>query len=243
MTTSIKIFLGSMVLLITGMVIYDLQLKAAFHRGDYTKPFYDFDSLNYRGFDQIKLNSSTALNILLVKGDCKVMANPMTRDFLDIHQEGSTLIINARFKDHYRSIFGDYSLYISCPVLKGFRADAQYRFGDENHTDSIVWMDWSKPTVISGFNQNSLTIGEEHASNVLLKGDTIGKLSTVVGMGGAFTIGPNNFIGGGNLDIMNNARLIIKASDIRNINYHLADSSILDINGAAAKQLLKINQP
>jgi hypothetical protein len=62
-------------------------------------------------------------------------------------------------------------------------------------------------------------------------------------MGGAFTIGPNNFIGGGNLDIMNNARLIIKASDIRNINYHLADSSILDINGAAAKQLLKINQP
>jgi hypothetical protein len=243
MTTSIKTFLGSMMLLGTGLMIYDLQLNAAFHRGDFTKPFFDFEALNYRAFDRIKLNSSTALNILLVKGDFKVLANPVIHDFLDIHQEGDTLIINARFKDHYRSTFGDYTLYISCPVLKDFRADAKYRFGEQSHTDNIVWMDWSKPSVISGFKQDSLTIAEENASNVLLKEDTIGKLSTVVGMGGAFTIGPNNFIGGGNLDIMNNARLIIKASDIRNINYHLADSAILDINGAAAKQLLKINQP
>jgi hypothetical protein len=243
MRTSIKIFLGSMALLGTGLVIYDLQLNAAFQKGYYTQPFYEYDSLNYRGFDRIKLNSSTALNILLVKGDFKVMANPGIHDFLDIRQEGGTLIINARFKDHYRGVNADHALYISCPVLKDFRADAQYSFGDESQTDSIVWIDWSKPTVISGFNQDILTIGEEHASNVVLKGDTIGKLSTVVGKGAAFTIGANNLINGGDLDILNDARLIIKESDIRNINYHLADSSILDINGAVAKQLLKNNQP
>jgi hypothetical protein len=230
-----------MLLLGVGLVAYDLELDAVVRKGNYIKPFYDYDSLNYRGFDRIRLNSSSALTILLVKGDFKVLANPVIHDFLDIHQEGDTLIINARFKDHFRGTNADYALYISCPVLKDFRADARYQFGDNSHTDSIVWIDWGKPTVIRGFNQDSLTIGEEHASNVVLKRDTIGKLSMVVGKGGAFTIGPNTMIGGGDLEVMNNARLVIKAADIRHINYHLADSAILEINGVVAKQLLKIN--
>jgi hypothetical protein len=243
MKTSVKIFLGSMVLLGTGLVIYDLQLNAAFHRGDYTRPFYDYEVLNYRGFDRIKLNSSTALNIKLVKGDFKVMANPVAHDFLDIHQEGSTLILNARFKDHYRSLFADYTLYISCPVLKDLRADARYKLGDILHTDDVVWMDWSKATSISGFNLDSLTIGEDNASNLVLKEDTIGKLSALVGAGGALTIGANNVIGGGDVEVMNRARLFINSPNIGNITYHLADSAALNITGAAAKQILKTGQP
>ncbi|HLX67428.1 MAG TPA: hypothetical protein VKR41_10545, partial [Puia sp.] len=57
------------------------------------------------------------------------------------------------------------------------------------------------------------------------------------------TLGDGNQFSGGEVEIMNGARISVRTRGMQNLNYHLADSAELVINGAAAKQLLKINQP
>ncbi|HEV3411174.1 MAG TPA: hypothetical protein VG101_01795 [Puia sp.] len=243
MKTSIKIFLSSMVLLGAGVVMYDLQLDAAFRKGDYTRPYYDYEKMNFTGFDRIELNSSTAINILVVPGEYKVLANPGIHDFLEIRQEGTRLVINARFLDHFRVAFGEHLLFVSCPVLKEFKADARYSVGKAVITDSVANFPWFRPSVISGFNLDSLVVGQQNAAKVVLQNDTVKRLAGAMGRGADLTLGEGNQFGGGDLDVLNGARLSIGMRGALNLNIHLADSAVFEINGAAAKGLLKINQP
>jgi hypothetical protein len=243
MKTSIKIFLSSMALLGAAMVVYDFQLDAAYRKGDYTKPFYDYVKLNFTGFDRVDLNSSTAIPILLVRGDFKVLASPDIRDYLVIHQEGTRLVINARFLDHFRASFRQSVLYISCPVLKTFTADSRYNIGDEVVTDSATRFSWYQTTTISGFHLDSLAITVQNAAKLALKNDTVSKLTAALAWGADLTLGEGNQFGRGDLEINNGARLFVNTPGMEHLRFHLADSAELDINGAAAKQLLKINQP
>ncbi|HXB33872.1 MAG TPA: hypothetical protein VNV35_10635 [Puia sp.] len=243
MKTSIKIFLSSIALLGAAVVIYDLQLDAAYRKGDYTKPFYNYVKMNFTGFDRIDMNSSTAFNILLVPGEYKVLVSPNVLDYLDIHQEGTTLVVNAHFLDHFRDAFGDYSLYVSCPTLKTFKADARYSVGKTLMTDSTVRFVWYQPMVISGFNLDSLDIAAQNGTKLALKNDTIRKLTANLARGADLTLDKGNQFSGGDMKIMNGARLSVETRGMQRLNYHLADSAELNINGAAAKQLLKINQP
>jgi hypothetical protein len=231
-----------MALLGAAMVVYDFQLDAAYRKGDYTKPFYDYVKLGLTGFDRIDLNSSTAIPILLVRGDFKVLASPDIRDYLVIHQEGTRLIIDARFLDHFRASFRPSVVYISCPALKAFTADSRYYIGDKVKTDSAVHAPWYQATTLSGFRLDSLTLTAQNAAKLMLKNDTVRKLTAAVGLGVDLTLGEGNQFSG-DLEVMNGARLFIGAAAIGNLRYHLADSAELDINGAAAKQLMKINQP
>ncbi len=243
MKTSIKIFLGSMALLGAAMVIYDLQLDAAYRKGDYTKPFYDYEKMNFTGFDRIELNSSTAIPILLVPGEFKVLVSPNVRDYLVISQEGTRLVINARFRDHFRPSLRNSVVYISCPFLKAFRADSRYIIDDEVKTDIDFLAPWYQASTIEGFNLDSLDIAAQNATNLVLKNDTIRKLTAAISRSAELTLGEGNRFGGGDLEIMNGARLFVNAPGMQHLGYQVADSAELDINGAAAKQLLKINQP
>jgi hypothetical protein len=243
MKTSIKIFLGSMVLLGAAIVIYDLQLDAAYRKGEYTQPFYDYVKMNFTGFDRIEMNSSSAFNILLVPGKYKVLASPNVIDYLDIHQEGTTLVVNAHFLDHFRASFDGYSLYVSCPTLKAFKADARYSVGKTLMTDITDRFLWYQPMVISGFTLDSLDIEAQNATKLELKNDTIRKLTANLARGADLTLDMGNQFAGGDLEIMNGARLSVKTRGMQNLNYHLADSAVLECNGAAAKQLLKITRP
>jgi hypothetical protein len=243
MKTSIKIFLGSMVLLGAAIVIYDLELDAAYRKGDYTKPFYDYVKMNFKGFDRIDLNSSAAIPVLVVPGDFKVLASPDVRDYLVISQDGTRLVINARFRDHFRTSFRESVVYISCPVLRAFRADSRYSIGYEVITDSAAAAPWYRASTISGFNLDILDIGSQNDAKLVLKNDTIRKLTAAMARGADLTLGEGNQFGGGDLEIMNGARLFVNTPGAQRLRFHLADSAELDINGAAAKQLLKINQP
>jgi hypothetical protein len=231
-----------MLLFVVGLVIYDLQLKAAFRKGDYRREFYDYEVKPYKGFDRIRLNAATALNIHLVKGEFKVLAAPGTGDFLNIRQQGSELTIDAHFQDHYRGLYPDFALYVSCPDLKEFRSDATYYVGDLLHVDDN-WPEWGKTTVIEGFSPDSMTVRVDHASHVLLKKDSIRQLSAVIGRGAVLTIGDNNAIVAGDLDVRNQGRLFIKTPEISGLRYHLADSAAIELSGTAAKQLIKSIQP
>lgn len=184
MKTSTKIFLGAILLLGISLAFYDWRLAAEFRKGDYTDPYYNYTKLNYRDFDEIELRSGSSVNVMITQGDYKVLVHPQA-EFAIVRQEGKRLIIEAHFPDHFRGLNAVHTIFVACPSLSVFRADAKYMVGSEAFTDYVNWdFRWS-PTTISGFRQDSLTILEDHASNLVLDSDRIGRLTAVVGIGDA----------------------------------------------------------
>jgi len=243
MKTSTKILMVTLAILIISLVAYDLSLKAEYRKGDYTNPYREYNSLNYSDFDEIESNASTAVNIILVQGPYKVLANPTTDDFLRVSKRGKRLVINAAFPDHYRNINVNYVLYISCPKLSLLKADAQYTTNSVPVTDTAVRdMRWY-PTLITGFHLDSLRLQTDHASNIVLENNQINVLNGVIGQrtgsGSALTIGSNNKFANSNLYICNKSQLVIKGNTSPDLTYHLADSATLVVNGAAVKHLFK----
>lgn len=244
MRTSNKILIAAFVLFIAGLAFFDLSLKAEYQKGDYTDPYRDFVKLDYKDFNAVELESSTAINIMLVQGPFKVMATPQVTDYLDIRQEKNRLIIGAKFRDHFQGMSPDYVVYVSCPALSSLKADASYFADNIKRTDTIVRdLNW-RPTMITGFTADSLNITEDNAANVILQNNTIKHLSAIIGQsdqsGSALTLGLNNQFINTNINVLNRSRLWIKGTNINNINYHLADSASLIVNGAAAKHRLNL---
>jgi hypothetical protein len=244
MRTSNKILIAAFALLTISLAFYDLRLKAEYQKGDYTDPYRDFVKLDYKNFDAVELESSSAINIMLVQGPFRVAASPQVMDFLDIRQEKNRLIIGVNFRDHFRGVSPEYVVYVSCPNLSSLRADAFYQVDNVKVTDTVAKdLNW-RTTVINGFTADSLDIEENHASNVALQNNRIGHLTATIGLGdesgSILTVGQNNEFDRADLNILNRSRLWIKGTDPDNINYHLADSASLIINGAQAKHLLNL---
>ena len=158
------------------------KLGASTGKGITPDPYYGYIPLNYRGFDEVELHSASSVNLLLVQGDFKVLEHPRA-GFVVVRQEEKRLIIEAKFPDHFGGVNAPHTLFISCPKLSVFSADAKYTVGAVGVTDYENWDPGRLPTVIRGFNQDSLTIREEHASNVWLEGDRVGRMVAVLGAG------------------------------------------------------------
>jgi hypothetical protein len=257
MRTSTKIFLGAMLLLAICLGYYDWQLNTAYRKGDFTDPYYGYERLNFRDFDEIDLHSATTVNVMIVQGGYKVLAHPQAKEFVVVRQEGKRLIIETQFPDHYRGLNAAYTLFISCPTLSAFRSDAKYRVRSVDVTDFANWNPSWMGSEIRGFHLDSLSIGEDHASNLDLDSNQIKRLTAVLGaetddnaagapragMGEAgvsepvLTIGPGNHFDSNDLNILSKGRLRITGMNIRQLTYHLADSASLTVNGVSARYL------
>jgi len=244
MKTSNKLLLAALGFIIVSLVFYDYQLKAAYEKGDYRDQYRNFVTLNNKDFDKIELNSSTAVNVMLVKGPFKVMADPNAMEYVQVTQHNNTLIINANFKYNYQNARSDYVLYISCPQLSSLKADARYTANETEVTDTLAGEDFNwKPTVIKGFSADSLYIQEDHASNLRLEDNTIGTLHAITGISNGsasnLCIAQNNQFIKTDLDIRNKSRLWIKGKADHDFNYRIADSAKLILNGSAQRGYLK----
>lgn len=236
MKTSNKFLLTAILLLVISVGIYDFQLKAEYLKGDYKNPYKGFVNLNFRGFKVIALGSSTAINIMLVKGPFKVLTDPDAMEFLKIEQRHDSLLIRAAFKDNFHNVRSRQVLYISCPEITSFTADAKYTASDTQVIDTIASADFKwRPTTISGFSGDMLNISADHASNVFLKDNKFNTLNAIVGSSNSavsnLTIETGNQFGKTNLDIRNKSRLWIKDDSLSSINYKLSDSAKLILNG------------
>lgn len=246
MRTSIKILIATLALVIAGLLVYDTQLKAAYLKDDYKKPFGGFVPANFSNFNSIELRSGTVINLMVTKGPYKVLVAPAAGDFVKISQQGSKLIISAEFKDHYRGLADDYVVFVSCPELSSFSSNARYKAGDMTVTDTTVLNFAWKQTVINGFTNDTMRITESNASNVTIRNCRLNTLKAVVGVsnnsGADLTIGAGNSFKQTDFDIRNKSTLMLKNTAGGNINYHLADSAQLMVNGVS-QPLLKLKQP
>lgn len=242
MRTSTKIFLSSMGLLGLGLAVYDVQLSAAFHKSDYTKPYYDYERKAFSGFDRIRLNSGKVLNVQLVQGDFDVKINPRISEWLKVRQEGTRLIFNAEFPDHVEGFPYDYAIYISCPRLTEIEMSGQFTVRGNVEIDSTFPNPFYKPTRITGFRLDSLNLLEK-GGNVILETNKISMLRATVGTGAMLTVEPGNTFDSGDISIVGKGQLTIKDANNLKLNHYLADSATLILSGKAAKQLFKMNQP
>lgn len=247
MRKSTRILISAIVLIAVTLAMYDLNLYAAFKKGDYTNPFSDYTNLDYRGFNEIELDAASAVNIMVVQGPFKVLVNPGAEDFLKVEMRGNRLVVRAAFPDRFRAFTDDYMVYVSCPGLSLLRSDAWYTTGGLRVTDSVARdVNW-KPTLLTGFTLDSLVIQADHASNIVLENDRIRMLSSIigtgVGSGPALTIGRNNHINQSNLDVLHKGRLVIKDAATSDLSYRIADSATLLLNGAVIHQLKNPLQP
>ncbi|MDB5150100.1 MAG: hypothetical protein JWQ57_4120 [Mucilaginibacter sp.] len=236
MKTSNKFLLTAILLLVLSVGIYDFQLKAEYLKGDYKNPYNGFVKLNFKDFKVIELGSSTAINIMLVQGPFKVIAEPDAMEFIKIEQRHDSLFIHAAFKNNFHNVRSTNVLYISLPQLNAFYADAKYRAGDSQITDMKAAEDFKwRPTTISGFSGDKLNISQDHASTVLLKNNRFNMLNAIIGKSDSsasnLSIETGNQFGKTNLDIRNKSRLWIKDDSLSSINYKLADSAKLILNG------------
>ena len=248
MKTSNKLLLSALILFVGSLLFYNSLLKAAYRKGDYHNPFRDYVSLSYSDFHGIRLNSASVANLMLVKGPFKVMAAPEMMEFLKISKQGGMLIIDANFKYNFQNGRPDYLLYISCPQLNSFRSDTRYLAGGNLITDTLASVDFKwRPTLISGFSGDSLSIVTDHASNIVLENNQFKKLTANVGVSSEsasdLTIGAGNRFTTSELNILNKSRLWIKGKNEHVINYHLADSARLILNGFTQNDYLKKTNP
>lgn len=244
MRTSTKILIAAFAVLVFSLVFYDMQLRVIYLKEDYKKPFWDYVNQNYSGFNSVELQSSTAINVLLVKGPFKVMVDPTATDFIKTRIEGKRLIIYAKFENNFRSLNSTYAVFISCPDLSFFNADAHYVAGANTVTDvAALNLSW-KPTVINGFTTDSLMLSESNASNVIIENCRIKYFKAIIGIsdssGSDLTIGTGNVFTQTDFDVRNKSLLVLKNPFGNNVNYHLADSAQLMLN-SASEHILKLN--
>jgi hypothetical protein len=274
MRTSTKIFLGALLLGAICLGFYDFRLRAGYRNGDYTDPYYHYNKLSYRDFDEIEVQSSTAIPVTVVRGDFKVLV-ASSGDFVVMRQEGRRLILSAQFRNQYRGGNTNPVVYIFCPTLLRFVADSKLLVRDDVLVDRAAVTEWKQSHII-GFREDSLAILEDHAANVVLSGDTIGKLAATLGggsepntgartPGGAvagiaadgevmlkegqdsepmrrgngplLTIGDKNQIELTDFQVLEQGRISIKGTGVRQLTYTLADGASLTVTGAAARYL------
>jgi hypothetical protein len=244
MKTSNKLAIAAVILILAAMFFYDLKLKAAYLSGDYKNPFRDFVAMNFKNFNSIKLNASTASNIVVKQGPFSVKIEPNGNNYVKVAQTGSTLNIDVAFSGNYQNPRYDYVMVITCPNLVNFDADAKYMAGDLPVTDTLAGADFKwRPSIIRGFTMDSLSITAKHASNIILTQNNIKSLKAVIGIndGSAsdMTIGISNRFEKADLTVLNKSRLQILEASIPNLKYEMADSAKLILTGVAKKLINK----
>src|ERR1700692_1897044 len=181
MKTSNTLVLTASLIIVFAMVAYDFLLKKEYDSGDYKIPFKNFDSLKFRDFEIVDLNSSTAANAKIIQGPFGVRIDKYA-DYIKVKQKGNRLEIEAVFPENYRYNPNEYVLLISCPKLKDVNVNATYMSNDKEVTDTIVRDEWNmRQILIEGFEQDSLHINQDYGSTVVLAHNTIGSLSAEIG--------------------------------------------------------------
>jgi hypothetical protein len=238
MKTSNILLLTAFSLIVGSIVFFDLTLKSAWLSGSYKDTFKDYLELGYKNFDAIDLDASTSANLILKQGPFSVRIDPTAADFVHVDQRAGRLHITAAFAGSYINPRPGYVLVISCPSIKQFNADALYIAGDLPVIDTLASEDFRwRPTFIRGFTADSLIITGKHAGSVILLGNHIRVLNATIGIGNGsrtdMTILGDNQIGQANLNILNKSQLKLDGAAIGHLNYTLADSARLLIQGTA----------
>jgi hypothetical protein len=242
MKTSTKIFIAALLFLVLSMLGYDYLLKKEFNTGKYKDVYAYYIPLNFKNFDVLDINASHIANVRLIQGPFSVKIESDARHYVKVKQTGTHLQIdvNGAFERYYNR--NAQLLLISCPDLKSVNVNAFSTVKGQKVIDTVTTEGWnSREVLIDGFKQDSLTITQNYGSHVVLANNNIRSVNAAVGetllSGSILTILKNNQFENAKLRILNRSKLILHQARIQHLDYSMADSTQLLINGAANNTL------
>ncbi len=243
MKKSNLLIIAAAVITLIALVAYDFMLKGKFSSGEYKNPYSDFALLNYKDFDAVDINSSTAVNVKFIQGPFRVMIDNYAASYTKISQHGNHLQIDAGFEGEYRTNSSTYMMVISCPTLLNIYAGATYQTYSRPYTDTVVREIWNmREILVKGFEQDSISIVQDYGSAVVLDSNHFRSISTVTGAstgsGSKLVLLNTNRFEKTMLNIRHHSKLFVYNAAISQLNYRLADSAQLIISGDA-QHLLK----
>jgi len=246
MKTSTKLILAIAIVATVSLAIYDMLLRQAYVKGDYNNPYRDYASLDFKNFTAIDLDASTVANIIVKQGPFSIKIDPYSAGFVRVTQNKGILHIKAAFNRGYTNEMASYILIITCPKIDSITTDSRYMANGKQVTDSLASWDFMfRPSVISGFTEDSLSIVENHAGNLILSGNNIKSVKAAIGIGDKcrsnIIITDDNKFQNAHLDILNYSQLQLHNAHINNLKYLLADSAKLIQYGGTPNILKKQN--
>jgi len=238
MRTSNKLITAAFLLILVSLFVYDHLLKTEYISGSYKDPYRDYTTLNFKDFDTVDVNSTSAVNVKFIQGPFSVRVDTDAMDFTKIEQKGSRLKIDATFKGEYIQNPNPYIVIVSCPKLIEVNANAIFKTGDKQIIDTVFREDWRmRQNLIEGFKEDSLSIRQYYGSSIILSGNHIRALNAEVGLNpGSFSkvvILNNNLFQQARVVVLNKSRFLLDGKTIQNLKYQLADSAQMILNGAA----------
>jgi hypothetical protein len=241
MKTSNKLAITALLVIFISLFIYDEMLKAEYTSGRYKDPYRNYIALNIKDFDTVNVESSSAANVKFVQGPFSVRINKDFEPFAKFKQKGSCLNISAVFGSTRIYDEHPYIIVISCPQLKSLNVGATYTFNHSKVTDTTIWTWNQKQVLVDGFKQDKLAINQDYGSQVILSNNIISSVNGVIGIskgsGSSLQIGKGNKLDSVKLNIMNRSQLEMSEAHIEKLEYHIADSAKLILNGAAGNSL------
>lgn len=242
MKISNKLIVATLLLTIIALFIYDEMLKTEYVTGRYKDPYRNYVSLNFKDFDSLDINSSTVANAKIVQGPFGVRIDKNAEEYVNITKKGNRLIVSADFKSSSLYNPNIYVVIISCPKLSRLNTGATYTIRNSAITDTIVgWQ--MREVLVDGFKQDSLLVNQNYGSTVLIRDSHINNLNGTIGKekgsGSVIKIFKTNTIESVKLTIQNRSQMELNNILIPKLDYYLADSAKLILNGTAGNSLKK----
>lgn len=242
MKTSNKILIVTMLVLFSTLAVYNAALTAEYRKGEFRDIYKYFASLNHKNFNSVTVNGASEINVEIIPGDYQVRVHEKSVDYVKVTQQGNELILDIDYPNESNATTSGQHVIISCPDLVRLKTDATYTLNGTVNTNKITQERYmlSRSVLVSGMKLDSLTILQDNASAVDLKGNTIHKLNVTLGLsegsGPSLSVAGNNVIKQATMNVLHKSVLVL--DDVYpNIKLNHSNTAKVVLKGASLSVL------
>ena len=237
MKTSNKWLLAALLLLLGSLTAYNTGLRAEYRKGAYKDPTHDTVALNFKDFTEIDLQASSMMGLKVVAGPYSVRLSKGAEKYVKVTQQGPRLTVALVFPEGPQSI-GRQTMTISLPRLAKISATGTYLLNGKPVTEKRYA---GRALRIEGFRQDSLSVQQDHGTQVELAGNQLGFLRAEAGHSPGsrpvLRIEKSNRIGAAYLNVQNEGQLQLDAGGIASLRTQFGDSARATLTGAGLTNL------
>lgn len=231
---------AALVFFLACLVAFNFSMKAEYETGNYKDRYRAYATLPFKGFEAIEVNGAHRISVRISKGAHNVRVHEKAKEYLQIRQVGSKLVIEVEQKNENDRFYGE--VLVALPVLTSLSTSSRYTMAGKpkQHLASAYFYN---SISVEGFMQDSLQIQQDHATAIELGHNVLATLNVVAGStpgsSSKLSIWKTNQIQAATLAIRNKSTLVLDNIMIPSINYQFSDSAQANFTGAALQLLSK----
>ncbi|MGI4803841.1 MAG: hypothetical protein ACRYFL_03655 [Janthinobacterium lividum] len=236
MKTSNKLFIAAVLIIVISMIGYDLALRAEYRKGEYKKPFYGMENINFNDFTTIDNRAANLISVKAEKGnESAIWVEKEWKKHLKISKNGTTLVIEVVDKKVSRLHSYQNNITIICPSLEKVITNP---ISNAKLSESY---DSEGTTTIKGFDLKNLVLNIGKCSGLILEKNNINSLQAIVGSNSSenarLTIGSDNQINVAIVKVPGKNFLTVENPTITTKNFTISDSATVSTSGHFFNQI------